>query len=77
MSENIPKKVLEFGENHGFGRLRYVGISDGKQVYGEVGEVDEDGFATPTGLPAFILWDGETAEDISGEDGLRLLSSFD
>lgn len=77
MDENIPKKVTEFAASHGLGQLEFVGIADGKQVYGEIAEVDEDGFAIPTGLPSLILWDGETATFVDVNDSLRVLSSLD
>ncbi len=77
MDNKIPKEVSEAAAKNGLGLMQYVGIANGKQVYGEVPEVDKNGFPIPTGLPTLILWDGETAKIIGGEDSLLILSSFD
>lgn len=77
MKENIPKIVLDEATKHRLGEMEYVGTTDNIRVYGEVPEIDENGFAVPTGLPVLILWDGKTAKIVSGEDSLRILSSFD
>lgn len=77
MKDNIPKEVLDKATKHRLGEIEYVGTTDNMRVYGEVPEIDENGFAVPTGLPVLILWDGKKAKIVSGEDSLLILSCFD
>lgn len=73
----IPKIVLDAAQKLGLREMQYIGETDGAQVYGEVGEVDKDGFIIPTGLPCLIvLKDGKT-EFVGDTDALKLLSRFD
>lgn len=74
--KEIPKKVSEAADRMGCNSVEYVGVYKDAKVFG-IGQVDEDGFPMPTGLPTLILWDGETAKIIGGEDSLLILSSLD
>lgn len=76
MDENIPKKVSEAADRMGCNSIEYVGVYKDAKVFG-IGQVDKDGFPMPTGLPTLILWDGETAKIVGGEDSLLILTSFD
>lgn len=73
----IPKIVLSEAEKHGLCEMEYIGEIDGTQVYGEVGEVDEDGFPIPTGLPCLILLKDGKTELVGGTEALRLLGRLD
>ena len=70
---NIPAKVKEAARNEGCNSIKYVGRIGKSEYYG-IGEVDENGRAVPTGLPALVKWDGVSTDVIAGEEALELLS---
>jgi hypothetical protein len=71
-------KVLAFAAKCGSAAnaAENVGHIDTSDVY-SVGTVDTDGFPLPTGLPRFVLVDGETFSFVDGEDALDLMSILD
>lgn len=68
--QNIPQRVIDDAAEHGYNKVRYVGVYKGKQVF-SVGFVHPDGMIIPTGLPTLLLWDGKTSKYICG------MESFD
>lgn len=74
---DIPKIVLDAAHKHGLGEMEYIGNVDGAQVYGERGQVDEDGFPIPTGLPCLILLKDGKTDFVGGVEALQLLGRFD
>ena len=60
----IPKQVSELANSSS---------SPEGSIY-SVGCVDGDGFELPVGLPAFILFDGQSCRLVDGEEGLALSS---
>lgn len=73
---DIPKIISQKAAEQGCNNVEYVGFYKDTKVFG-IGQVDKDGFPMPTGLPTLILWDGETAKIVGGEECLLILSSFD
>lgn len=70
--EQIPKIVLDEAKKQGLGEMEYRGKYNNAEVYGEVGEVDKDGFPVPTGLPCYILLKDGKTECIDGLEALRI-----
>lgn len=68
----IPKIIQEMADQDGANRISYIGKRRGKDAY-TLGYVDEEGIIAPTGLPVIHLYDGQTVEVISGQEGLELL----
>ena len=65
----IPKQVSELAYNS----VVLSASSPEGSIY-SVGCVDGDGFELPVGLPAFILFDGQSCRLVDGEEGLALSS---
>ena len=65
----IPKQVSELANSSGYNSVVLSASSPDS-----VGCVDGDGFELPVGLPAFILFDGQSCRLVDGEEGLALSS---
>lgn len=66
--ENIPEKVRQVAKK-GFGsNLVFVGEQGEAKYYTD----KKSPFPSPTGLPAYIKWDGVEATIISGMEALEL-----
>lgn len=72
--KDIPKEVMEIADACFCGVI-YVGVFDGKDVYGE--KPSDEYPPEPTGLPSLILWDGEKTEIVSGIESLDILSHIE
>lgn len=70
--KQIPKIVSDEAKKHGLGEMVYRGKYNNAEVYGEVPEIDEDGFTVPTGLPCYILLKDGKTKCVSGLEALRL-----
>ena len=68
----IPKIIKEEAEKEGLNSVGFIGKRRGKDAF-DVGYVDENGEAVPTGLPVIYLFDGKTVETVYGEEALELL----
>lgn len=71
----IPEQVSELANRNGYNSVILSKRSQQESIY-SVGCVDENGFDLPVGLPAFILFDGQSCSLISGEEGLTLASQL-
>nr|DAW90328.1 MAG TPA: hypothetical protein [Bacteriophage sp.] len=71
----IPKQVSELANRNGYNSVILSKHSQQESIY-SVGCVDENGFDLPVGLPAFILFDGQSCSLVSGEEGLTLASQL-
>lgn len=69
----IPKQVSELANSSGYNSVVLSASSPEGSIY-SVGCVDGDGFELPVGLPAFILFDGQSCRLVDGEEGLALSS---
>lgn len=69
----VPKQVSEFAERNGYNSVILSKRSPKESIY-SVGCVDKNGFELPIGLPAFILFDGQSCRLVDGEEGLALSS---
>ena len=69
----IPKQVSELANSSGYNSVVLSASSPEGRIY-SVGCVDGDGFELPVGLPAFILFDGQSCRLVDGEEGLALSS---
>ena len=65
----IPKQVSELANSSGYNSVVLSASSPEGSIY-SVGCVDGDG----VGLPAFILFDGQSCRLVDGEEGLALSS---
>ena len=65
----IPKQVSELANSSGYNSVVLSASSPEGSIY-SVGCVDGDGFELPVGLPAFILFDGQSCRLVDGEEGL-------
>lgn len=70
----IPKQVREAAKTLG-NTIDYEGVYKGKSAY-SVGPVYASGKFRPTGMPIFILFDGNMAETIIGEEGFDIISEL-
>lgn len=70
----IPEQVKEAAKMHG-NTIDYEGVYKGKSAY-SVGNVNAYGKSLPTGMPIFILYDGETAETIIGGKSFDIISEL-
>ncbi|MBP5764973.1 MAG: hypothetical protein J6W47_07650 [Bacteroidales bacterium] len=70
----IPPEVQQLAEKVFCNRTEFLGVVDGFEVYAE----SDGGKETPdpTGLPTFILWDGNKARIVGGLEALPILSHF-
>lgn len=73
----IPEIVLDAAQKVWLCEMKYIGETDGAQVYGEVGKIDNDSFIIPRGLPCLIVLKDRKTEFIDGMDALKLLDRFD
>lgn len=71
----IPELVSELANRNGYNSVILAKRSQQERIY-SVGCVDENGFDLPVGLPAFILFDGQSCSLVSGEEGLALASQL-
>ena len=67
----IPKQVSELANSSGYNSVVLSASSPEGSIY-SVGCVDGDGFELPVGLPAFILFGGQSCRLVDGEEGLAL-----
>ncbi len=70
--KEIPRQVRRAAMKLG-NSISFNGTLDGKEVY-SVGTVDKNGSAVPTGLPVYLLWDGESVSKVTGYNALDLLA---
>jgi len=75
MFMKVPKQVSEFAERNGYNSVNLSKRSPKECIY-SVGCVDEHGFELPVGLPAFILFDGQSCTLVDGDAGLALSSQL-
>ncbi|WP_129616510.1 hypothetical protein [Bacteroides cellulosilyticus] len=71
----IPEQVSELANRNGYNSVILSKHSQQESIY-SVGCVDENGFDLPVGLPAFILFNGQSCSLITGEEGLMLSSQL-
>lgn len=72
--KEIPQEVIEAAKELG-NTIDYEGIFEGKLTY-SVGNVSASGEVLPTGMPIFILYDGNTTEIIIGEKSFDIISQL-
>ena len=71
----IPKQVSELANSSGYNSVVLSASSPEGSIY-SVGCVDGDGFELPVGLPAFILFDGQSCRLVDGEEGWHFLPVY-
>ena len=70
---NTRTSVRISKQSSGYNSVVLSASSPEGSIY-SVGCVDGDGFELPVGLPAFILFDGQSCRLVDGEEGLALSS---
>ena len=70
--KQIPQTVLDEAKKRGLGDMKFCGVYNDSQVFGEVPDIDENGFVVPTGLPCYILLKDGKVECVDGIEALKI-----
>ena len=70
---DVPNHIKEIAYENGCNSVEFVKNINGIDYY-SIGLLDDNGMFVPTGLPEFIVVNGDDIKIISGNEGLELCS---